>query len=152
MKKILSTLLMSFLLFIPFSTINAEVPPSGKIKKEHYSTPDDMMLDFIEPRVDLMIKKEYGEPMSWDWGKITDVRHVMDHTGKESKRWYEVTTMIKVFVPEGKDQAFNLDSMTFSFTPLQSKRDENARPGDLGDINFKLLKYKHIIKDQKWEE
>jgi hypothetical protein len=148
MKKLLSTLFMSILLFIPFSTTQAEVSPSSKIKKELYSTPDDMMLDFIEPKVDLMIKKQYGEPMSWDWGKITDVRHVLDHTGKESKRWYEVTTSIKVFVLEGKEQDFNIDSMTFSFTPLQSKRDENAKLGDLGDINFKLLKYKHILKQQ----
>ncbi|MDM5326978.1 DUF3888 domain-containing protein [Neobacillus sp. CF12] len=106
------------------------------------------MLDFIEPKVDQMITKEYGEPMSWDWEKITEVRHVLDHTGKVSKRWYEVTTIIKVFVPEGKEQDFNLDSMTFSFTPLQSKRDENTKLNDLGDINFKLLKYKHILKQE----
>lgn len=34
MKKIIPTFLMSFLLFIPFSNDQAEVPPSGKIKKK----------------------------------------------------------------------------------------------------------------------
>lgn len=138
MKNALSMLLATLLFVTPFTFVSAEENTNGDANvKEIYATPNDMILDFIQAKVDKIIQKEYGKRMAWGWVKIKNDKQIIKPN--EHKRWYELQTVIMVQDPNSKESGFKFDSMTFKFIP----RENNNNSLDLGDTKFELLEYKH---------
>jgi hypothetical protein len=142
MKKTISMFLMALILVTPFTFANAQESTSQKTNtKEIYATPNDMILDFVQTKVDKIIQKEYGKQMIWGWVKIKDDKQIIKLD--ERKRWYEVKAVIMIQDPESKESGIKFDSMTFKFTPRVYKPGTENNNGDLGDTKFQLLEYKH---------
>jgi hypothetical protein len=138
MKKTISMLLVTLILGIPFTFVNAAENKNGNTNvQEIYATPNDMLLDFIQTKVDKIIQKEYGKRMAWGWVKIKNDKQIIKVN--EHKRWYELQTVIMVQDPDSKEKCVKFDYMTFKFIP----RENNSDSRDLGDTKFELLEYKH---------
>lgn len=142
MKKIASTFLLALQLVTPLTFANAQENTSNNTNvKEIYATPNDMLLDFIQPKADKIIQKEYGKQMKWGWVKIKEDKQIIKLN--ERKRWYEVKAVIMIQDPDSKEPGIKFDSMTLKFTPRVYKSGTELNTGDLGDTKFELLEYKH---------
>lgn len=143
MKKTISLFLMTLLLSSPLSFVKAEVYKSQKDKMEPkatIATPNDILLDFVKPKVNKIIKKEYGKEMKWSLVKVKDISYIVSN---ESKRYYKVNTIVTVEDFDKKESKFKFDSITFNVIP----QDSNSFTNDLG-ANISLVEYKHNVNER----
>jgi Protein of unknown function (DUF3888) len=120
MKKTITLILTAILICTPFSFVKAEVAQSQKDKTELHVTPataNDFLLDFVRPKVNEIITKEYGKDMQWNWVKVKDVNYMVSN---EPKSCYEVNTIVTVEDYDKKESKFKFDSKTLRVNPKDS--------------------------------
>ncbi|WP_217270006.1 DUF3888 domain-containing protein [Neobacillus endophyticus] len=134
---------MAALLFTPLSFVKAEVYESQKDKMKPFvenASANDFLLGFIQPKVNNIIKKEYGKEMRWQWVKVKDI---FSYTVSNEPKYYKVKTVVTVddyYKPKSK---FTFDSITLKITP----QDGHLNSTDSG-AKVELFEYKHSIKER----
>jgi hypothetical protein len=131
---------MTIIMITPLSFVKAEVDTEAKSKYEYYATPNDMILDLVQHKVDKTIQKEYGKSMQWGWVKLKDVKYVLNDEKNNPRTWYQVKAVIMVEDFNKKESKIKLDSLTFKFTP-NTKLNTDFSTSNVGG-NFELLEYK----------
>ncbi|OLS33339.1 DUF3888 domain-containing protein [Bacillus sp. MRMR6] len=120
MKKTITLILTAILICTPFSFVKAEGNQTQKDKTEPHVTPataNDFLLDFVRPKVNEIITKEYGKDMQWNWVKVTGVNYIVSN---EPKSCYEVNTIVTVEDYDKKESKFKFDSITLRVNPKDS--------------------------------
>jgi hypothetical protein len=112
-----------------------------KVNKEEiilFTTSEQMLLSFIEPKVEEIVQKEYGMRKPWRFIKVNEVKHVAKI--KEPKSWFEVKTLIAV----GEKSQKKYDNLTLKFSDHYYNDDNFMK--NLRNVSFELLDYKHNVK------
>jgi hypothetical protein len=138
MKKavmILVMVLISASLNIPKT--NAEERKVNKEEMILFTTSEQMLLSFIEPKVEEIVQKEYGMRKPWRFVKVNEVKHVAKI--KKPDSWYEVKTLIAV----GEKSQKKYDNLTLKFSDHYYNDDFMK---NLSNVSFELLDYKHNVK------
>ncbi|MED1865849.1 DUF3888 domain-containing protein [Fictibacillus nanhaiensis] len=139
MKKavmILVLVLISASLNVPIT--HAEVRKVTNDEMILFTTTEQMLLSFIEPKVEELVQEEYGMRMPWRFVQVNEVKHVAKI--KEPTSWYELKTVIAV----GEKAKKKYDNLTLKFTNHYNN-DKNFMK-NMSDINFELLDYKNDVK------
>ena len=143
MKK---TLLMVFVMVLMIlSSLNiangeAKVKNSNKEQIVHYYSADELLLSFIQPKVEEIVQKEYGQRMPWSFVKVNEVKGIA--LIKEPKDWFEV----KVVIAVEENSKTKFDALTIKFDEHHYNYDKNFMK-NLRDISFDLLEYKKDVKN-----
>ena len=103
MKKIISSLLLVLIVLASISFVSAEVDLNGKITKEIYASPEELLVDMINPYITETVNEECGEGVHWTFERVNKLELIVDHTGSEAKSWYELSLMIRrsAYTPSG---------------------------------------------------
>jgi hypothetical protein len=143
MKK---TVLILFVLgLMAISSLNiykgeAEVQDSSKEKMVHYYSTDELLMSFIQPKVEEIVQKEYGQRMPWSFVKVNEVKGIA--LIKEPTDWFEVKAVIAV----EEKSATKFDALTLKFDNHYYNNDKDFMK-NLKNISFDLLEYKKDVKN-----
>lgn len=118
----------------------AEVQTSSKEKMVHYYSMDELLLSFIEPKVEEIVQKEYGQRMPWYFVKVNEVKGIA--LIKEPKGWFEVKAVIAV----EENSKTKFDALTIKLDNHSYNNDKNFMK-NLRNISFDLLEYKKDVKN-----
>jgi hypothetical protein len=145
MKKFLTLLFTIMLMFTATNLVNAEVSKDGKVKKNVYATAEDILLTIIEPSVEKIIQDKYGQRMSWDVQKATDIGLIIDHTKKESEAWYEIELAINVssFEKDKPEWALDIIKLKIDTPNILSHRGKIAS-NEIKELKIDLIDYQQI--------
>lgn len=140
MKKTLVMIFVMVLSSLNITKGEAEVQTSSKEKMVHYYTTDELLLSFIQPKVEEIVQKEYGQRMPWSFVKVNEVKGIA--LIKEPKDWYEVKAVIAV----EENSKTKFDALTIKFDNHYYNNDKNFMK-NLRNISFDLLEYKKDVKN-----
>ncbi|GAE26676.1 hypothetical protein JCM9140_2762 [Halalkalibacter wakoensis JCM 9140] len=143
MKKIISSLLLILIVLAPISVVSAEVDLSGKIKKEIYAAPEELLVDILNPYVTDAVQKEHGDNVTWRLERVKKITLMVDHTGSESKRWYEVSLTITTTNPDIKGNLPELGTITFYIDPKTYFGSSEVERKNINDVTVELKDYIH---------
>lgn len=150
MKRLLKLTFLTLLsLTVSISLAQAEKDPSSKIKKEIYASPEELLVDMINPYITEIVSKECGEGVQWTFERVNELELIVDHTGSESKRWYELGLMIRTFSTTSKNEDMNLDTVTLHIDPKTYFGSFEGNRKNLDEVSVKVVNYSHHHDNKK---
>lgn len=141
MRKALWMIFVVFIMVLASLNINkgeAEVK-TPKEEMVHYYSTDELLLSFIQPKVEEIVQGEYGSRMPWYFVKVNEVKGIA--LIKEPKDWIEV----KIIIAVEEDSKTKFDAITVKFDNHHYNNDKNFMK-NLRNISFELLEYKKDVK------
>ncbi|MEH6942938.1 DUF3888 domain-containing protein [Bacillus sp. JJ722] len=143
MKIRINILLVAFIFFIPFTNVCAEKPSNYKVKKEIYATSQDIFIDMLSPYILKAVRDECGDKTTFSVGRVRKISLIVDHTGKESKRWYEVELTLKTIDPSKGETVWGIDSATFKIDTKTYFGHSEINRTSLEGVDIVLMNYTH---------
>ncbi len=148
-RLVMLTFLILMSLTVPISLAHADKDPSSKINKEIYASPEELLVDMINPYITEIVNKECGEGVNWTFERVNKLELIVDHTGSESKSWYELELMIRTFSSNLKNEAINLDTVTVQIDPKTYFGSIEGKRKNLDEVSVKAVKYSHHHDNKK---
>ncbi|MEM5016522.1 DUF3888 domain-containing protein [Metabacillus indicus] len=137
---ILSVLVFAALVSLNISSGEAEVPRTSKKEMVHYLSAEELLLNFIGPKIEEIVQEQYGQRKPWHFVKVSEVKGIA--SVKEPKDWFEVKAVIAV---EEKSK-MKYDALTIKFDNHYINNDSDFMK-NLKNISFDLLKYEKDVKN-----
>ncbi|ARK31357.1 DUF3888 domain-containing protein [Halalkalibacter krulwichiae] len=148
MSKIISSLLLVLIVLAPISFVSAS-DLSGKTTKEIYASPEELLVDMINPYITEIVSEECGEGVHWTFERVNKLELIVDHTGSESKSWYELNLMIRTFSSTSDNEDMSLDTVTLHIDPKTYFGSIEGKRKNLDEVSVKVVNYSHHHDNEK---
>lgn len=149
MRRLLMLTLITLLsLSVTVSLVHAEKDTSSKVKKEIYASPEELLIDMINPYITEIVSKECGDGVHWTFERVNKLELIVDHTGSESKSWYELSLMIRT-LSSTENENMSLDSVTLHIDPKTYFGSIEGDRKNLNEVSVKVVEYSHHHDNKK---
>jgi hypothetical protein len=143
MKKFLIAAFVSMLIFSTGGLANANEQTSGK-SQGYYLTTEDILFSLISPKLDQIVKEQYGKQMIFNPLKVQEVNYVSKGTPEKGKDnnysgWIEVHMLVMVGEPSENPK---IDGLVIKIDAPNIGTTKPTRPSnEIKDIQVDLVKY-----------
>mgnify|MGYP005828091775 CR=1 FL=1 len=142
MKKFLIVAFVSMLIFSTGGLANANEKESGE-SQGGYVTTEDILFTLISPKLDQIVKEQYGKQMIFNPLKVQEVNYVHKGTPQKGQDnyngWIEVHMLILVGDPSENPK---IDGLVLKIDAPNIGTSKPTKPSnEIKDIQVDLVKY-----------